>query len=310
MHDHTHDEHEHHHHHGAPADPQAIDPATQAICTVTGDVVNRQDAEDAGHVREHNGRTYYFCCNTCIQLFEKNPEKYASHHTLALGLKLIEKENLVDNVWAFRFEPTTSLTWEAGQFIRIELPHDKPDAEGTKRWFTVSSAPYEGIVQITTRVTGSTFKQALAALPIGDRLPLLEKPDGDFVWQGSDKPLVFVAGGIGVTPFRSILKQRAHDNLPLSVTLVYGNRTDAIVFKEEFDKYTTQDSEFKVQYVTGEPLTATKLSELVPNLNFSLVYVSGPEPMVESLGDQLKVIGLPEAQLKQDFFPNYTEASY
>lgn len=306
-HDHNHEEH---HHHGAPADPAAIDPATQAICIVTGDVVNKQEAEDTGHVREHNGHSYYFCCNTCVQLFEKNPEKYTHHHAPALGLKLVEKENLVDNVWAFRFEPTASLTWIAGQFIRVELPHDNPDAEGTKRWFTVSSAPYEDIVQITTRITDSTFKQALAALPVGDRLPLLEKPGGDFVWLDSDKPLVFIAGGIGVTPFRSILKQRAHEHLPLDVTLVYGNRTDAIVFKDEFDSYAAQDQALKLHYVTGEPLTPEKLTALAPELNSSLVYLSGPEPMVEALGNQLKVAGLPESQLKQDFFPNYSEANY
>lgn len=300
----------HHHHHSTRADPQAIDPTTQAICTVTGDAVNKQEAEDSGHVREYKDKPYYFCCGTCVQLFDKNPEKYATHHNLAIGLKLLEKENLVDNVWAFRFEPTTPLTWVAGQFIRVELPHDNPDAEGTKRFFTVSSAPYEEIVQITTRVTESTFKQALAVLPIGDRLPLLEKPDGDFVWEASDKPLVFVAGGIGITPFRSILKQRAHDHLPLNVTLIYGNRTDDIVFKDEFDSYAQADSQFNMQYVTGEPLTAAKLVELVPNLNASLVYVSGPEPMVEALGDQLKAAGLPESQLKQDFFPNYNESNY
>lgn len=308
---HDHDEHEHHHHHhGEQADSAAIDPATQAICIVTGDVVNKQEAENAGHVREHNGHSYYFCCNTCVQLFEKNPDKYTGHHAPAFGLKLAEKENLVDNVWAFRFEPTTPLTWIAGQFIRVELPHDNPDAEGTKRWFTVSSAPYEGIVQITTRITDSTFKQALAALPVGDRLPLLEKPDGDFVWQDSGKPLVFIAGGIGVTPFRSILKQRAHEHLPLNVTLVYGNRTDAIVFKDEFDGYAAQDLEFKLRYVTGEPLTAEKLAALVPELNSALVYLSGPEPMVEALGDQLRAAGLAAEQLKQDFFPNYTDTNY
>jgi ferredoxin-NADP reductase len=76
-------------------------------------------------------------------------------------LILKEKENLVDNIWAFRFEPSAPLDWSAGQYIRVDLPHDKPDAEGTKRWFTISSAPYEQIVQITTRITQSAFKQAL-----------------------------------------------------------------------------------------------------------------------------------------------------
>lgn len=308
MHDHNHDEHEHHHH--TDVSSAAIPVERQAICSVTGDAVDIQEAEAAGHVRDYGGKKYYFCCGTCVQLFDKNPGKYASHHNLAMGLELVGKEHLIDNVWAFRFEPTTPFTWIAGQFVRVELPHDNPDAEGTKRFFTVSSAPYEDTVQITTRVTDSTFKQALAALPIGDRLPALEKPDGDFTWQDSDKPLVFVAGGIGITPFRSILKQRARDHQPLNVTLIYGNRTDAIVFKDEFDRYAAEDSEFSVQYVTGEPLTAAKLAELVPNLNFSLVYVSGPEPMVEALGSDLKTHGLPEAQLKTDEFPNYTATNY
>ncbi len=97
-------------------------------------------------------------------------------------MKLKEKENLIDNAWAFRFKPSQPLAWTAGQFIRVELPHDDPDDEGIKRWFTISSAPYEGIVQITTRVTDSTFKQALAALPVGGGLHLIEEPDGDFIW--------------------------------------------------------------------------------------------------------------------------------
>jgi ferredoxin-NADP reductase len=225
-------------------------------------------------------------------------------------LRLKEKEHLIDNVWAFRFEPGEPLHWTAGQFVRVELPHDNPDDEGTKRWFTVSSAPYEGIVQITTRVTDSTFKQALAALPVGGELRLIEEPEGEFVWEDSDKPLVFVAGGIGITPFRSMLKQRAHDSLPLNVTLVYGNRTDDIVFKDELEGYAAKDSRFLVHYVIGEPLTAQSLADLVPTLNSSLVYVSGPEPMVEALSDELKAAGLPEDQAKQDSFPNYNATNY
>lgn len=227
-----------------------------------------------------------------------------------MALMLINKIHLVDNIWAFRFESSAPLTWTAGQFIRVELPHENPDKEGTKRFFTISSAPYEKVVQITTRVTQSTFKQALVALPIGGELQLLNEPDGDFIWEDSDKPLVFVAGGIGITPFHSILKQRIYNKLPLDVTLIYGNRTDAIVFKDEFDAFAAQDSELKVQYMINQPLTAAKIVALAPKLTDSLVYISGPEPMVEALGDGLKTVGLPESQLKQDFFPNYDASNY
>lgn len=227
-----------------------------------------------------------------------------------MTFKLIEKEHLVDNVWAFRFQPSKPLIWIAGQYVRVELPHENPDEEGTKRWFTNSAAPFEGIMQITTRVTKSTFKQALSKLEVGGELRLIENPEGDFVWQDSDLPIIFIAAGIGVTPFRSILKQRAHDQLPLNVTLIYGSRTEDVPFKEELAEWSAAHPAFTLRYIVGEPLTAKKLVELEPNLNQSLVYISGPEPMVEALGVELIRQGLPEAQFKRDDFPNYNERNY
>ena len=226
-------------------------------------------------------------------------------------LTLYEKEHLVDNVWAFRFRPSEPLTWTAGQYVRVELPHDNPDEEGARRWFTNSAAPYEGILQITTRVTDTTFKQALFQLEIGStNLRLIEAPEGDFVWQDANMPVVFVAGGIGVTPFRSIIKQRIHDGQALNLSLVYGSRSPEVPFKDELSEWMSSDPTLKVHYVSGSPLTAEALIAELSTLNSSLVYVSGPEPMVEALSDDLKKHGLPEAQLKQDFFPNYDENNY
>ena len=228
-----------------------------------------------------------------------------------MTLTLIEKEHLADNIWAFRFKPSEPLKYTAGQFVRVELPHNNPDKEGTKRWFTDSAAPYQGIVQISTRVTDSTFKQALSKLEVGSQdLQLIDTPDGDFTWGTSEHRRVFVAGGIGVTPFYSMLKQRVYDQQPLDVTLVYSGRTADLPFKTEFDTWAAKDNHFKVVYAVGEPLTAQKLTELVPNIAASLVYLSGPEPMVEALGDALRAQGQPEALLKQDFFPNYTASTY
>ena len=227
-------------------------------------------------------------------------------------LTLQEKIHLCDNIWSFRFITNTPQRWIAGQYISVELPHDNPDGEGTKRWFTISSAPFEGFIEITTRITQSTFKQSLASLPIGsDALIMLDNPHGTFTWQNRNEPLVFVASGIGVTTFRSILRQRWHDNLPLNVHLIYGNRrADAIAFKEELDKYASKDSSFKLQYVIGERFTATKLAALEPNLNRSVVYLSGPGSMVKLLGMQLEAAGLADIQLKVDAFPSYTDQTY
>lgn len=223
---------------------------------------------------------------------------------------LKEKEHLTGNVWAFRFNWSEPANWIAGQFIRVELNHPDPDNEGVRRWFTISSAPFEGIAQITTHISSSTFKQALIKLKPGDKLKITEEPSGNFVWQDSKLPIVFVAGGIGITPFRSMLRQRKHDGLPLNVLLVYGNRNNEIVFKKELDEYVLSNSEFKVEYVVGRHLTVQKCEELAPELNKSLVYISGPEPMVEALGDGLRDKGYHDSNIKQDFFPNYDYSNY
>ncbi len=228
-----------------------------------------------------------------------------------MKLTLLEKEYLIDNVWAFRFEPSEPLQWTAGQYVRVELPHDNPDSEGMKRWFTNSAAPYEGIIQITTRITGSTFKQALSTLQPGDAtLQLIELPDGDFVWEEPELSKVFIAGGIGITPFRSILKQRVHDGQSLDVTLIYGGRTPDLPFKDELSDWQQTHPELIIHYVIGKPLSVENIAELAPQLNGSLVYVSGPEPMVEALSEDLKTHGLADAQVKRDAFPNYNETNY
>jgi len=304
------DHHENHHHHHDTASSDAIPPEIQAVCPVTGDLIDIVETEKLGYVREHDGKKIYFCCATCVQLFDENPTKYIAHRDSTAHLKLIDKQNLVDNIWSFQFEPSEPLTWTPGQFMRVELIHENPDAEGPKRWFTISSAPYEKIIQITTRVTNSTFKQALSRLSIGQQLTMTEKPDGDFVWEESSRPLIFIAGGIGITPFYSILKQRANDHMPLSVMFIYGGRDQNIPFKEEIDKWSNENTEFKTQYFIGQPLTINKVAEVYPEIYASIVYISGPETMVEALGEELKSSGLPKDQLRQDFFPNYNQENY
>ena len=227
-----------------------------------------------------------------------------------MELELISKENVIDNIWTFRFGPSEPIDWVAGQYAEVELPHDNADDGGTKRFFTNAAAPYEGVYQITTRISQSSFKQALRGLIVGDKsLKLMSGPSGDFVWQDSDMPIVFVAGGIGITPFHSIIKQHVHEGQSIPLSFVYGSRTADVAFRSKLDEWATS-SALRVNYVVGERVDANKLATLIPNLNASLVYVSGPEPMVEVLGDDLKANGLPASQLKQDFFPYYDETNY
>lgn len=227
-----------------------------------------------------------------------------------MKLKLISKHSEAGNAKTFVFEPEKPLKWQAGQFMHYGLPKHANVNDTMQRFFTISSAPHTGTPQITTRVTKSAFKQALDTLKIGDNIEATP-PEGDFVWEQSERPIVFIAGGIGVTPFHSIIVDRAYKGLPLDLTLVYGNRNDDIIFKDELDQLAKTHPEFKLKYIVGHPLDLNAIIKAAPNLADSLIYVSGAEPMVEDISKALdEKLKIASSQLKQDFFPGYNYETF
>ena len=221
-------------------------------------------------------------------------------------LTLIRKQPVVANIHLFSFAPSQPLNWIAGQFIKVELPHSRPDVEGAVRFFTITSAPADGVVQIATRITVSSFKQALAALPIGGQLNLVDPPAGDFVWPAGDhKPTIFAAQGIGITPVRSMLRQRLAERRPIPATLIYANLTPGIPFTSELNDWSSH-AEFTLHH-TSQPITPELLAKFAPNLSQSLVYVTGPRSLTKLL---MPPYSLPISNLKQDQFPNYSQTDY
>src|SRR3989344_7668 len=141
---------------------------------------------------------------------------------MVFTLVRIHQENY--NVTTFWFKPERPLAYTAGQFIEMYLPHDNPDERGIKHWFTLSSSPTEELVSITTKLAGaksSSFKKTLFALRPGVEIKIVE-PMGDFVLpKDIGIPLIFVAGGMGITPFRSIIKWLSDRNEKRDITLLY-----------------------------------------------------------------------------------------
>jgi ferredoxin-NADP reductase len=225
-----------------------------------------------------------------------------------MKLKLVARKKESPGVESFIFKPEKPLVWKAGQFLHYVLNHPKTDDRGSDRWFTIASAPYERNVMITTRFAetkGSTFKKTLKALKAGDTIEFSDL-DGDFLVSDARKDYVFIAGGIGITPFRSILKQFAHEGKRLRVQLLYANRKHVAAYKKEFDAMERRNRNFTVHYLFHpKRIDEQTVRELVPDLKKPLFYVSGPEPMVESVGKMLLQIGVPKKNLKQDWFPGY-----
>jgi ferredoxin-NADP reductase len=227
-----------------------------------------------------------------------------------MKLTLIDRIELTSDVVSFVFRPEKSFSWIAGQFLTYTLDHPNPDKEGTSRYFTISSAPYEGQVVITTRITNSTFKQALNVLPIGGEIEA-SPPDGDFFVRQPKGKYVFIAGGIGITPFHSIIKQLAHEEKTIDLLLLYANRTkEEIVFKAELDGLSSTMGFDIIYIVEPEKIDQETIRRYVPDLAEPTFYISGPEPMVEALDKLVKDLGVSDERRKQDFFPNYTGINY
>lgn len=200
------------------------------------------------------------------------------------------------------------LTWQAGQFLLYTLDHPNPDDRKTQRYFTIASAPFEGHIMLTTRFAkekGSTFKHALYNLPIGVTIGA-EGPDGDFVIEEPSKEYVFIAGGIGITPYRAILLGLDHRNLSINVTLLYSNRTPEFVYKTELEDIAKKHSMLQTHYfVDPEYVTEEAIKKIIPDLQTPIFYVSGPEPMVETFEKMLPAMGIPQDHVKLDYFPGY-----
>lgn len=225
-----------------------------------------------------------------------------------MQLRLVNKINETDDVVTFEWEPSEPFNWQAGQFIKYTLPHYNADDRGTSRWFTVAAPPFAGKPRITTRITtdhGSTFKSALLALQVGATIEA-SRPSGDFVVEDPSRQLVLVAGGIGVTPYRAILQQLDHDGKHITGRLLYANRNDQYVFKDEFESLAARHANFAVRYFTDpKHIEVEDIQANASELENPLYYLSGPEPMVEHYKEVLLGAEITEENIKADYFPGY-----
>jgi ferredoxin-NADP reductase len=224
---------------------------------------------------------------------------------MKLFLESVKQE--AGDACSFVFRPETPLVWQAGQFMHYNLIHPNPDSRKTERYFTIASAPYEKNIMITTRLieTASSFKKTLKTMPVGSTIDA-DGPAGEFTVPDDAGEAVFIAGGIGITPFRSILLDRDHRGLPVNATLMYANSTENFVFREELETLAKRQPGLKIIYfVGGNRIDEAAIRRTVADIARPVFFVSGPEPMVQALEAVLKDMGVLEANLKRDYFPGY-----
>jgi ferredoxin-NADP reductase len=233
-----------------------------------------------------------------------------------MKVTFVRQQPVADHITTFWFQPERPVRYSAGQFTELYLPHEHVDERRDKHWFTLSSSPTDSLLSITTKFPegrSSTFKQTMQKLTPGQDVHMAS-PMGDFILPKDPSiPLLFVAAGIGCTPFHSIIKYLQEKRESRDITLLYGvHNLEQVAFQDTFEKLGDRwrlvldvpPPEWKGY--TGH-ITTQIILENITNPQKQQVYISGPEPMVETLTKELGTSGFPKNHIRTDYFPGYAE---
>lgn len=234
--------------------------------------------------------------------------------------RLIGREPIAEGTMAFQLEKPTGFNFRAGQAFDVVLP-DPPagDAQSARHAFSIVSAPFQQQLTFATRMRGSAFKRALRALPIGSPVGL-QGPFGSLVLHNNrTRAAVFLAGGIGITPFMSILRQAANDQLRQRILLLYANRRpEDAAFLDELQQMERQNRNFRLVATmnemeksnrawTGETrlIDADLVQEATADLAAPNFYLAGPPMMVDALRQALNRAGVDDDDIRSEEFYGY-----
>ncbi len=245
---------------------------------------------------------------------------YAVSPKYKIVLRLKEKVKIAPEMVDLIFPLQKKLAFLPGQYMEWTLPHTHPDNRGNRRYFTIASSPTEKnlLLGIKFYPNSSSFKQAIVAMRDQDQI-VAGQLAGDFVLsKNPSQKYVFIAGGIGITPYRSILKYLIDTAQKKDIVLIYSNKNQSeIVYKDIFDQaqkqldiktiYTLTDLNNIPKNWTGQKgrIDFKMIEAQIPDYQERIFYLSGPHAMVEAFAQTLKSMGIKNNKIKKDFFPGY-----
>lgn len=230
---------------------------------------------------------------------------------------ITSKKEVAKGTLETTFSVEEEVAFTAGQFIFVTLPElHYPDDRGNRRHFSIVNSPTEkGIIRFTTRVRESGYKQTLKELPEGTQVEL-GPIGGDFVLpEDTQQPLVFIAGGIGITPYMSMLQYMKDKNLSYNITLIYSNRDQqSTVYFNQLNELAKEIPNLKVIFVmtqmedwNGEKghIDVEFIKRHFPDVNSQKYFVVGPPVMSDALVKVLGDAGVVKELIKQENFSGY-----
>ncbi len=223
---------------------------------------------------------------------------------LNIPLKVKERRVLAADYQSVIFEKPKSLQYIPGDWVDIRFLSKELSIGKT---FSFASSPTEPDIMIAFKRGISSYKKALEVVETGDILLITEYGRHDFIL---DKRYfsVFIAGGIGITPFRSMIKEAIDSGTKTEMTLIYQNHTSDFPFQEEFNAWAKDYPYLKIHYVvtgTDGRITKEKLLSLVPDINERMNYLAGPPSMVQNVEQMLHNLGVKPEDIKTDSFTGY-----
>lgn len=235
-----------------------------------------------------------------------------------MQLTFVKKQHEVGDVWSYFFKPENMPEWQAGQYLNLSMPDVAPVF--SDRILTIASAPHEDLLQFTTFITPSPFKQKLDSLKQGDEIET-DQLGGDFTYDAVPSSIIpaqvgistkrlFIAGGIGVTPYLSIIRDRLYKMQPINATLLYAGKDEKRPFMNELEAAAEQDATFIMNVYSNKRLTLEQLNKDIPDIEKFIVYLAGSQKFSEDLGEGLVATGFPRSQIKYDYFDGYVDIEY
>ena len=208
-----------------------------------------------------------------------------------MEIKFISKANIVGDIWEFRFSKPSAFLYQAGDYVDFTVPNV------AARMLSMSSNPRESELIFTMRIVknSSAFKQALSTLK-PDNVCLISPAIGNFNLPIIPKPILFIAIGIGITPYRSLLLE---ESLPEDSRLIYTARAREHIYEDIITKS-------KIDYTKREGrLQLDQIAMSTPDFKQRIIYLAGPEPACVKLYAELLQAGLKRSQIKLEYFPGY-----
>ncbi len=234
--------------------------------------------------------------------------------------KLLGKEEVAEGTMAFHFEKPSGFDFKPGQSADLTLLNPpETDSEGNTRTFSIVSAPFENKLTFAMRMRSTAFKRSLKQLTLGTGVKIDSALGSFTLHKNFGKPAVFLAGGIGITPFFSILRQADHDRTPHNLYLFHSNNCpEDAPFLEALQRLAKTNSNFRfVGTMTHVAKSKSKwdgetgwidkemLSRYLTDLHGPIYYIAGPPPMVAGMRKMLVASSIDEDDIRTEEFAGY-----